>query len=96
MINIRFDLFTNSYVFSFDEIINFINNNYNIIHKKNKFLRDGEYCGIDNIIIGTVYTNQLLLNNLYFCLDKILLLQENKNLVHPEFIVPRINNLIFI
>jgi len=96
VLNIRFDLFSNSYVFSYSEIIDFINNNYNIIHNKNIFLREGEYCGIDNIIIGTVKTNQLLLSYLNFNLDKILLSKKNKNLVHPEFIVSRANNLIFI
>jgi hypothetical protein len=93
MLNIRFDLFTNSYVFPYIEIINFINSNYNINHKKNIFLREGEYCGIDNIIIGTIKTNQLLFEKLYFNLDEILLLNENKNLIHPEFIVARTNNL---
>jgi hypothetical protein len=96
MVNTRFDLFTNSFIFPFNEIINFIDNNYNNIHSKNIFLRNNEYCGIDNIVIGTIKTNMKLFNYLHYNLDKILLLQENENLVNPEFIVYRTNNFIFI
>jgi hypothetical protein len=93
LLNIRFDLFTNSFIFPYDEIINFINNNYNNNHKKNIFLRDGEYCGIDNIIIGTIKTNYQLISFIHYNLDDILV--HNKNLEHPEFIISRVNNLIF-
>lgn len=92
LLNIRFDLFTNSFIFPYDEIINFINNNY-INNTKNIFLRDGEYCGIDNIIIGTIKTNYQLLSSIHYHLDDILV--DNKNLEHPEFIFFRVNNLIF-
>jgi hypothetical protein len=95
LLNIRFDLFTNSYIFTYDEIINFIDNNYNIIHKTNLFLKSGEFCGIDNIIIGTIKTNYKLLLYIHYNLDSILLYKENENLQHPEFIVPRVNNLIY-
>jgi hypothetical protein len=95
VINTRFDLFTNSYIFSFDEIINFINNNYNTTFTKNIFLRNGEYCGIDNIILGNISTNFLLFSYINFNLDKIILHKDNKNLIHPEFIVSRVNNLFF-
>jgi len=93
LLNIRFDLFTNSYIFPYDEIIMFINNNYNNYHEKNIFLREGEYCGIDNIIIGSIKTNYKLLSLIHYQLDDILL--HNKNLEHPEFIISRVNNLIF-
>ncbi len=93
LLNIRFDLFTNSYIFPYDEIINFINNNYNNHHKKNTFLHDGEYCGIDNIIIGSVNTNYQLILHIHYNLDDILV--DNKNLEHPEFIISRVNNNIF-
>jgi hypothetical protein len=94
LLNIRFDLFTNSYIFPYDEIINFINNHYinnNNNYKKNIFLRDGEYCGIDNIIIGSIKTNYQLISYIHYHLDDILL----DNLKHPEFIVSRVNNFIF-
>jgi len=95
LLNIRFDLFTNSYIFPYDEIIYFINNNnnYNNHHKKNIFLRDGEYCGIDNIIIGSVNTNYQLISHIYYKLDDILIYQDNFE--HPEFIFFNVNNYIF-
>lgn len=92
LLNIRFDLFTNSYIFPYDEIINFINNNYINLHKKNIFLRDGEYCGIDNIIIGTIKTNYQLISSIHYHLDNILIYYDN--LEHPEFIFSRVNNKI--
>ena len=95
LLNIRFDLFTNSFLFPYDEIITFINNNYKLIHTKNIFLRDAEYCGIDNIIIGTIETNYKLFSFIYYNLDDILCYKENDNLQNPEFIVPRVNKMIF-
>ena len=94
LLNIRFDLFTNSYIFPYNEIINFINQNYNIIYKKNIFLRDDEYNGIDNIIIGTIETNYKLISFIHYYLDDILMYNENKNLQNPEFIISRVNNLL--
>jgi len=93
LLNIHFDLFTNSYIFPYDEIINFINNNYNNHHKKNIFLRVGEYCGIDNIIIGSVNTNYQLISHIHHQLDDILIYYDN--LEHPEFNILRVNNKIF-
>jgi len=95
VLNIRFDLFSNSYIFPFDEIVNFINTNYKNEFKTNIFLRVGEYCGIDNIYIGSVYTNYSLISYINLNLDEILKNDENKNLIHPEFIVSRINSQIF-
>ena len=92
ILNIRFDLFSNSFIFPYDEIINFIDNNY-ISSNKNIFLREGEYCGIDNIIIGTIKTNYQLISFIHYNLDDILV--HNRNLEHPEFIISRVNNLIF-
>ena len=95
MLNIRFDLFINSYVFPHDEIINFINNNYYLIHTTNVFLRNNEYCGIDNIIVGTIKTNYELFLFIHYNLDIILCYKENKNLQNPEFVVSRVNKLLF-
>jgi len=92
LLNIRFDLFTNSYIFPYYEVIDFIDRNYNKILNKNIFLREGEYCGIDNIIIGTIETNYKLFSLIYYKLDEILLMKENENLKNPEFIIPRVNN----
>ena len=93
ILNIRFDLFSNSFIFPYDEIINFIDNNY-ISSNKNIFLREGEYCGIDNIIIGTIKSNYKLISYIHNNLDSILLYKENNGLMHPEFIISRINKKI--
>jgi len=91
ILNIRFDLFTNSYVFPYDEITKFVDNNYDIAHTDNVFLREGFYCGIDNIIIGSVSTNYKLLSAIHFGLDYIL--DDNKSLQNPEFVVPIVNGM---
>jgi hypothetical protein len=83
LLNIRFDLFTNSYVFPFEEITNFIKNNYNNQHRKNKFLREGNFCGIDNIIIGSIESQYTLISKIHLCLDDIL--EDHQDLQHPEF-----------
>jgi hypothetical protein len=92
LLNTRFDLFTNSFVFPHDEIINFIRTNYHDNHKKNIFLRNGHYFGIDNIIIGSVETNYNLLQYVHMSLDDIL--ANNKFLRNPEFVIPIVNDVI--
>jgi hypothetical protein len=95
IINTRFDLFTNLFIFPKDEIIAFIDNNHNKHFIKNIFLRDNEYCGIDNIILGNLETNYKLFLHLHTNLDKILEHEDIKTIIHPEFIVSRTNNLLF-
>ena len=94
LLNTRFDLFTNSYVFPYDEILEFIESKYHHDHKKNVFLRDGFYCGIDNIIIGSIETNYVLLRHIHRNLDDIL--KEHKTLQNPEFVVPIAKAMISI
>ena len=93
LLNIRFDLFTNSYVFPYDEIIKFVDANYGINHTNNVFLKEGKYCGVDNIIIGSVSTNYKLVSAIHFGLDYIL--EGNKALKNPEFVVPIANDMIY-
>jgi hypothetical protein len=93
LLNIRFDLFTNSYVFPYDEITEIVDNNYGINHTNNVFMREGFYCGIDNIIIGSVSTNYKLVSAIHFGLDYIL--DDNKSLQNPEFVVPIANDMIY-
>lgn len=90
LLNMRFDLFTNSFVFLHDEIIKFIDANYGISHTTNVFMREGYYCGVDNIIIGSVKTQYNLVSKIHFDLDTILV--NNKTLQNPEFVVPLANN----
>jgi hypothetical protein len=91
LLNMRFDLFTNSYVFPYDEITKFIDANHGITHTNNVFLREDKYCGVDNIIIGSVSTNYKLVTAIHFGLDYIL--SNNKSLQNPEFIVPIANEM---
>ena len=93
LLNIRFDLFTNSYVFPYDEIIKFVDANYGINHTNNVFLKEGKYCGVDNIIIGSVSTNYKLVSAIHFGLDYIL--EGNKALKNPEIVVPIANDMIY-
>ncbi|AGE51685.1 hypothetical protein PBCVCviKI_715R [Paramecium bursaria Chlorella virus CviKI] len=93
LLNTRFDLFTNSFVFPVDEILEFIRKNYHDNHTRNIFLRSGHYCGIDNIIIGSVESNYKLLRYIHTSLDNIL--DNNKLLRNPEFIIPIANDTIF-
>lgn len=84
LLNIRFDLFTNSYVFPFEEITNFIADNYNAPPRNNTFLREGDFCGIDNIMIGTVESQYVLISKIHYHLDDIL--EEHPDLRNPEFV----------
>jgi hypothetical protein len=92
VLNTRFDLFTNSYVFPYDEILCFIEKNYTTGHKTNTFMREGFYCGVDNIIIGSAKTNYMLMKHIHTNLDNIIL--ENKTIKNPEFFIPITNNSI--
>ena len=91
LLNIRFDLFTNSHVFPYDEITSFVDANYGITHTNNVFMREGRYCGIDNIVIGSISTNYKLASAIHFGLDYIL--GDNKTLKNPEFVVPIANDM---
>jgi hypothetical protein len=94
LLNIRFDLFTNSFVFPRDEITKFIDANYGINHTDNMFMREGFYCGIDNIIIGSVKSQYNLVSTIHFGLDTIL--DNNKTLQNPEFVVPLANDMLVV
>jgi len=94
LLNIRFDLFTNSFVFPRDEITKFIDANYGINRTNNMFMREGFYCGIDNIIFGSVKSQYNLVSTIHFGLDTIL--GNNKTLQNPEFVVPLANDMLVV
>ncbi len=95
VINTRFDLFCNSFVFPMDEMMKFIDNEYvKKNNKKNIFLKEGEYCGLDNIILGNMNTQYQLFSYLYFHLDDFCQDPQNTYLIHPEFLVYRANQLL--
>jgi hypothetical protein len=70
-------------VFPLEEIISFIKNNYGIAHRHNKFLREGNFCGIDNIIVGSTESQYALISKIHFSLDDIL--EYHQDMKHPEF-----------
>lgn len=94
VVNLRFDIMSNSISFSKETIINFIKNNNKMIFTKNIFLFNDEgHHGIDNIYIGNIDTMYKLIHNFFYELDKILI--ENKRIGAPEYLVYRINNTLF-
>ena len=93
VINMRFDLFSNSNNFDKNLIIDFIKKNNEIKFTKNQFLFDYEANGIDNIYIGNINTMYKLTNNFFYELDDILC--KNNNTRNQERLVYRINEQIF-
>jgi hypothetical protein len=93
VINLRFDLFSNSNNFDKNLIIDFIKKNNEIKFTKNKFLFDYEANGIDNIYIGNINTMYKLTNKFFYELDDILC--KNNNTRNQERLVYRINDQIF-
>ena len=93
VINMRFDLFSNSNNFDKNLIIDFIKKNNEIKFTKNEFLFDYEANGIDNIYIGNIATMYKLTNKFFYELDDILC--KNNNTRNQERLVYRINTQIF-
>ena len=93
VVNLRFDLFSNSNNFDKNLIIDFIKKNNEINFTKNQFLFDYEANGIDNIYIGNINTMYKLTNNFFYELDDILC--KNNNTRNQERLVYRINEQIF-
>jgi len=91
IVNTRFDLFSNSFVFPREEILHFVRNKNDIT--KNIFLRDGLYCGVDNVILGTVKTMHSLVERVHRHLDSFL--ERNLSLENPEFVFPIVNDELF-
>lgn len=93
VINMRFDVLKNSFAIQYETILNFIKD-VDLCDELNKniFLRDKEFCGIDNIYIGNVNTMFKLSHIFHHHLDDII--DKNIGLKHQEFLVYRINNTL--
>lgn len=90
IINCRFDISN----FCKEEVINFINKNSKTIFKKNIFIyNDEKHFGIDNIYLGNINTMYKLTNIFFNKLDYIL--AKHNDTIHQEFLVYRINNILF-
>jgi len=94
IVNCRFDVMSNSNNLNEKEIVNFIKNNSNIIFTKNIFFyNDEKHFGIDNIYIGNINTMYKLINIFFNELDDILI--KNNDTIHKEWLIYRINNILF-
>lgn len=93
IVNCRFDIFSNSNSFNFDNVVDFITNNRGNIYDKNKFISDKVIHGIDNIYIGNITTMYKLVNHMYNHLDDIIL--EYPLTPCQEFLVYYINDKLF-
>ena len=93
IVNCRFDIMSNSNNVDEKYIVNFIENNSNIIFKKNIFRFNCEQKGIDNIYIGNINTMYKLINNFFYELDDILI--KNNDTIFQELLVYRINTILF-
>jgi len=93
IINLRFDILNNNNTISCNNIIHFIKNNLDRSFTKNLFIKEKECGGIDNIYIGNITTLYKLIHYFYSFLDDILL--NNNDTIHQEFLVYRLNNILF-
>ena len=95
VVNFRFDILENSNSQLFSDIINFVQNNKeknNI--KKNIFLNDYEFNGLDNIYIGNMYTMYKLTHLFHYFVDDFL--AQDNFIYHQEYLVFRINEQLFM
>ena len=93
LLNTRFDLFSNSYVFAFDDVVRFVVGARAIPSlRENVFMRDGMYCGVDNIIAGTIKSNYELIEILHDAIDE--LIDAKPDIKNPEFFFPIANELL--
>jgi len=93
IVNIRFDIFTNSISINYDFVLNFIQNNKNRKSDKIILMSDREITGIDNLYIGDFNTMFNFIYNFHYNLDNIL---QRHSVRNQEFIVFRENLLMNI
>jgi hypothetical protein len=94
IVNLRFDLMSNSVNFNETDIISFVKNNNKTKFTKNVFLfNDRLYTGADNIYIGNIETMHKLTSHFFYKLDDII--NKNPNIEHPEYLVPMENSSLF-
>jgi hypothetical protein len=93
IINLRFDVLTNSCPMKSNDILNLINNNKNTKFNKNVFLTPTFVVGIDNLYLGNINTMYKLISYFYYNLDNILkMIVEFRN---QEQLVYIMNNYLF-
>jgi len=85
VVNLRFDIFSNSNNFTETEIINLIEPNKNFVFVKNIFIKSYNCYGIDNIYIGDIESQYKIISHFFNNLDDILV--NNTNINNQEFLV---------
>lgn len=95
IVNMRFDIFSNSNSFCMKRLVSFINlNSANKSLKKNVFLFNYEKLGIDNIYIGNFNTMFNLIYHFHYNLDYII--STNYPVYNQELLVFRENEKLII
>jgi len=103
IINTRIDILqnSNSQFYNLEIMLSFIKYCINIFYnnnkiKKNIFVYNDEWVGIDNLIFGSVFTMRKLINYFHYNLDEIIETYEEGTFEFPhELLVFRENNKIF-
>jgi len=93
IVNMRFDILSNSNNFRKNEIIDFVKKSSHSIITKNIFIRDAECTGIDNIYVGNMHTIHTLCNHFHYNLDKII--TRYHPIVSQELMIFRENDRLF-
>jgi len=95
VLNLRFDVLKNSnhVHYPLGQIHAFVRHYRNQTFTKNRFIRDKEWWGIDNMYIGSMFTMRILIRAFHYHLDDIL--KQNEGTVHAEYLVYRINEKLF-
>jgi hypothetical protein len=89
IVTMRFDLLNNSNSFNKDDMVSFIRSHHQSKLSRNVFTRDEEYCGCDNIYIGSINTIYALTHKFFYSLDEIL--DKNRDTCNQEKLVHRIS-----
>jgi len=87
IVNMRFDVFSNSNSFNIEALLHFVNNT-RFVSRRNIFMFNRETMGIDNIYIGNFNTMFNLIYHFHYNLDYIILNNYSPN---QEFLVFREN-----
>ena len=93
IINLRFDILSNSNIISEEQLINFINDNVNNVFNKNIFIYNKLHFGLDNAFCGNSTTMYKLCK--YFNENLDYIVSKNKFISNQEFLLFIENELIF-
>ena len=94
VLNLRFDIFSNSFSIDKKKILQLISENKKKIFFKNEFISKIFCCGIDNVYIGDIKTQYALISNFYNNLDDII--SKNKHIINQEHLVYIENNKLIV